>query len=285
MGLLDDLKKQADTLKTQSVQSQTVQTGKIKLVEDKMKQTFLYVNDLLKQLVVVKPANPLIFSIPGVASLQGLTFADSFIDYRRKRIADKEYYDTITFFIKWTSDKTIVMEYNDAIAAQKAREAIWASKMKFTEEEKKSPKGFLMGAKYTIPAVVVSDVVIKADHDNAKLLVQAKNLFSIGVEQLEIPVLEINEALLEELAKALIGQQSGILKFKIASEKDKAAPGMPGMAPGMQKPGMPAGAPGMARPAMPGAPGAVPPGMQAGAPKAPGAPGAVPPSPPGALKK
>ena len=42
MGLLDDLKKQADLVKTQQILQQNLQGDKLKLVEDKMKQTFQY---------------------------------------------------------------------------------------------------------------------------------------------------------------------------------------------------------------------------------------------------
>jgi len=114
----------------------------------------MLLNELLKQLTVVKPTNPLVFSIPGVSNLMGLALTDSFIDYRRKRIGDKEYFDTVHFFVKWESGNTVTVNCDDAVSAQRAREALWASKVKFAEEEKKSPKGILVGAKYTFPAAI-----------------------------------------------------------------------------------------------------------------------------------
>ena len=216
MGLLDDLKKQADLVKTQQILQQSLQGDKLKLVEDKMKQTFQYVNELLKQLTVVKPTNPLMFSIPGVSNLVGLALTDSFIDYRRKRIGDKEYFNTIHFFIKWESGNTVTINCDDAASAQRAREALWASKVKFAEEEKKSPRGILIGAKYTFPSAILTDITITADHPQGDLLVQAKNLFGVGVEQLKIPSPEVTDDLLEDLARALIGQKSNIGKFRVA---------------------------------------------------------------------
>jgi hypothetical protein len=216
MGLLDDLKKQAELVRTQQILQQSLQADKTKLVEEKMKQTFQYVNELLKQLAVVKPTNPLMFSIPGVSNLVGLSLADSFIDYRRKRIGDREYYDTIHFFIKWASGNTVTINCDDSTTAQKARDALWASKVKFTEEEKKNARGILIGAKYTFPAAIVSDVTVTADHEQGQLAVQAKNLFGVGTEQLNIPVPEVNEALLEDFAKAIIGQKSSLIgRFKV----------------------------------------------------------------------
>src|SRR5947208_15258414 len=99
MGLVDELKKQADLVKTQQILQQNLQGDKLKLVEDKMKQTFQYIHELLKQLGVVKPTSPLVYSILGVADFRNLMFIESFIDYWKKRINDKKYFVTCHFYV------------------------------------------------------------------------------------------------------------------------------------------------------------------------------------------
>jgi len=216
MGLLDDLKKQADLVKTQQILQQNLHGDKLKLVEDKMKQTFQYVHELLKQLAVVKPTSPLVYSIPGVADFRNLVFTESFIDYRKKRINDKEYFDTTPFFVEWAGPDTVVIEKDMPPVMQRIRESLWLSKVKFVEEEKKSAKGFVIGAKFTVPAAVLTDIVIKADHEQGRLHVQATHLFGLGVEYLSIPAQEISDDMLEDFAKALIGQQSEIRRYRVA---------------------------------------------------------------------
>ena len=221
MGLLDDLKKQADLVKTQQILQQNLQGDRLKLVEDKMKQTFQYVHELLKQLGIVKPTSPLVYSIPGVTDFRNLVFAESFIDYRKKRISDKEYFDTIHFFIKWAGPDTFVTEKDMPPAMQRIREALWLSKVKFIEEEKKNAKGFVVGAKFIVPASVLTDIIIKADHEQGKLHFQTTHMFGLGVEYISVPAQEITESMLDDLAKALIGQPSEIRKYRVAG-----APGM-----------------------------------------------------------
>jgi hypothetical protein len=221
MGLLDDLKKQADLVKTQQIQQQSLQGDKLKIVEEKMKQTFQYAHELLKQLGVVKPTSPLVYSIPGVADFRNLVFSESFIDYRKKRINDKEYFDTMHFFIKWAGPDTVTLEKDMPPAMQRIREALWLSKVKFIEEEKKNPKGFVVGAKFIVPASVLTDVVVKADHDQGKLHMQTTHMFGLGVEYLSVSASDVNDAMLDDLAKALIGQPSEIRKYRVAG-----APGM-----------------------------------------------------------
>jgi hypothetical protein len=223
VGLLDDLKKQADLVKTQQILQQNLQGDKVKLVEDKMKQTFQYVHELLKQLAVVKPKSPLVYSIPNVGDFKDLVFAESFIDYRRKRINDKEYFDTIHFFIKWASPETIVIEKDMPPAMQRIRESLWLSKVKFVEEEKKNARGFVVGAKFVVPASVLTDIVVKADHEQGRLLFQATHIFGLGVEQFVVPAAEISEEMLEDFAKALIGQPSQIRKYRVVGAQPGAA--------------------------------------------------------------
>jgi len=221
MGLLYDLKKQADLVKTQQISQQTLQGDRLKLVEDKMKQTFQYAHELLKQLGIVKPTSPLVYAIPGDTEFKNLVFAESFIDYRKKKINDKEYFDTVHFFIKWAGPDTYTTEKDMPPAMQRIREALWLSKVKFIEEEKKNAKGFVVGAKFIVPASVLTDVIFKADHEQGKLNFQTTHMFGLGVEYLSVPAQEINEGMLDDLAKALIGQQSEIRKYRVAG-----APGM-----------------------------------------------------------
>src|SRR5215510_94921 len=221
MGLLDDLKKQADLVKTQQIQQQSLQGDRVKLVEDKMKQAFQYSHELLKQLGIVKPTSPLVYSIPSVTDFRNLVFAESFIDYRKKRINDKEYFDTVHFLIKWAGPDTFTTDKYMPPAMERIREQLWLSKVKFIEEEKKNAKGFVVGAKFIVPAAVLTDIIIKADHEQGKLHFQTTHMFGLGMEYISVPAQEVNDSMLDDLAKALIGQASELRKYRVAG-----APGM-----------------------------------------------------------
>ena len=68
--------------------------------------------------------------------------------------------------------------------------------------------------KFTIPHKVTCDITITADHENARLLAKGKHFFRLGVDELRIPAGEVDEALLEEFAKMLIGQPSALRKYR-----------------------------------------------------------------------
>jgi len=217
MGLLDDLKKQAEAVKTQRVSQQSMLQESIKLVEARMHQTFLYLNDLFKHLAVLKPTNPTAYSIPGIGDFQNLEFAQSFIDYRKKKIYDKDYYDYITLFIKWASPASLVLERDMPATIQKVRDVLWSFGLKFTEEKIKKPGGGFEKMKFAVPSTVTCDITITADHDNGRLVVKGKHFLRLGADELRIPAGDINEGLLEEFAKMLIGQRSVLRRYRAAT--------------------------------------------------------------------
>jgi hypothetical protein len=217
MGLLDDLKKQADMVKSQQISAQSNLLESVKLVEGKMHQSFLYLNDLLKQLAVIKPTNPMAYSIPGIADFQNLAFVESFCDYRKKKIADKDHYDTITMFIKWASPAILTIERDMPATIQKVRDALWSFNVKFAEEEVKKPGGGFQKMKFTVPSTVTLDLTLSADHENARLVAKGKNVFRLGPDEMRIPAGDIDDALLEELAKTLIGQPSTLRKYRVSA--------------------------------------------------------------------
>jgi hypothetical protein len=217
MGLLDDLKKQADMVKSQQISQMSMMQESLKLVDAKMHQTFLYLNDLLKQLAVLRPTNPTPYSIPGVGDLQNLVYTESFINYRKKKIGDKDHYDYITMFIKWASPDNLTVERDMPAAIQKVSEALWSFGMKFTEEKIKKPGGGFEKMRFTIPSNITCDLTITADYDNARLVVKGKHFFRLGADELHIPAVDLTEPLLEEFAKMLIGQASALRKYRVAA--------------------------------------------------------------------
>lgn len=214
MGLLDDLKKQAEQVRTQQLSQEQMQQQSVKEVDAKAKQIFQYVNELLKQLAVVEPTNPLVFTIPGIGALKELKFTDSFIDYRKKRMADQDCFQSIRFYIKWTSPNNLVIERDMPQLAQRVRDALTMAGVKFEEEDVRNAKGVVANTRFTVPAAIVADFQIMVDYEQGKFTIRTKNVMRLGNDDLIIPVTEINEPFLEEFAKTMLGQQTNINRYR-----------------------------------------------------------------------
>ncbi len=215
MGLLDDLKKQAETVKSQQISQQTLREDMLRLVEEKMKLSFQYLNELFRQLAVLKPANPMVFTVPGVIDLQDLQFGESFIDSRKSRLGNSDVFDLIQFYLKWGAPATKVSVERDMPAtAQKVRDALFAAGIKFAEDEVKNARSSVTGWKFDIESALVTDVAIRADRDQGRLLIRARNLIRLGTDDFALPAADVTEDVLEEFAKTLLGHPSGFHKYR-----------------------------------------------------------------------
>jgi hypothetical protein len=216
MGLLDDLKRQAEHVKTQQLSQQSLRADAQRLVEEKMAQAFHYLNDLLKQLAVLKPGNEVVFSIPGIGDFKDLQFEESFIDYRKKRVNDRELFDLVSFYIRWGSPAKIAIERDMPAAAVKVREVLFTNGIKFTEEEVKNARYVVTGWKFAIESGIVTDIKIQADSDEGRLFVKAKNLMRLGPDDFVVPAGDVDEAWLEDFAMTLLGKPGSFRKYRAA---------------------------------------------------------------------
>lgn len=214
MGLLDDLKRQADMVRTHdSLQRSNLQDN-VRVVDEAMHKTFHYLLELFKQLGILKPANPTVYAITGVGELRGLTYVDGFVDPRKKKFAERDVYDYMDFYVKWSSPKNLVVMRDMPQTIAKVRDMLWATNIKFTEVETKSAYGTVAKVEFTIPVAVTVNFTVRADHEGRRLLFFGKNALRLGIDDFAVPADDLSEAVLEELAKVLIGQKSDFHRYR-----------------------------------------------------------------------
>jgi hypothetical protein len=217
MGLLDDLKRQADMVRTHdSLQRSNLQDN-VRVVDEAMHRSFLYLLELFKQLEVLKPTNPVVYVIQGVGELRDLRYVSGFVDPRKKKFADRDVYDYMDFYVKWASvNNTLVVERDMPQTIAKVRDMLWATNVKFTEVETKSAYGTVSKVKFTIPAALTVNFTLKVDHEGRRLLFYGKNALRLGSDDFAVPADELSDEILEELAKMLIGQRSNFTRYRAA---------------------------------------------------------------------
>ena len=214
MGLLDDLKRQADMVRTHdSLQRSNLQENS-RVVDQAMHKTFLYLLELFKQLEVIKPANPVVYQIESVGSIKDLRYGGGFVDPRKKKFAERDVYDYMDFYVKWAAPTSMVIERDMPHTIKKVKDMLWMFNIKFTEVETKTSYGSISKVQFTIPSAVTVNFTLKADIENRKLLFYGKNALQLGIDDFAIGADELTDAVLEELAKMLIGQHNNFIKYR-----------------------------------------------------------------------
>ena len=220
MGLLDDLKKQADIVRTHENVQRSIRLENVQAVEEAMRHAFRYFYDVLEQIKVIKPVNPVVYRMPGIGEICDLVFTDGFADTRDKREMAKAHLDRIDLYIMWGSKSYLIVERDLPPAAEKVRNLLWRTGLKFTEQEEKNPQGVVALTRFIIPKAVRMSLTLRADYAERRLVVLAKNLLRWGNDEFAIPADDCTEKLFEDLARMLIGQQCDFRRYRTVLPAD-----------------------------------------------------------------
>ena len=143
-----------------------------------------------------------------------LTEAQRLIYTTAKKFAEREVYDYIDFYVKWSAPRALTVMRDMPQTIAKVRDMLWATNIKFTEVETKSAYGSVAKVDFTIPVAVTVSFTVRADHEGRRVLFFGKNALRLGTDDFAVPADDLSEAVLEELAKALIGQKSDFHRYR-----------------------------------------------------------------------
>jgi hypothetical protein len=207
MGLLDDLKKEADSLKNQeAVRTQSIKANAA-AVDRALRKAFYYLNELFKQLNVVKPPCPRSYELHTVGSISGLTQQDYRIEFRTSQREGSEHFENLTVTFKRTKPEQLTVK-RDAENLERFRDLLWQNNMRFTSEPLRNDRRVIVSETFIINCDIVCGVDIVGDYDNGAIRFKLKNVEDFGPTVYTLEPSSITDPALEDFAKLLIGKDS-----------------------------------------------------------------------------
>ena len=205
MGLLDDLKKQADDLKAKDVDRTESMRSTAVAVDHALRRSFLYLNDLGKQLNVVQMPVPFKFTLPTVGDIDALIIKDFFCDFRSKHFIDKDYYGEVQVAYRAFSDKVITVKKGPD-DMEKFRDVLWQSNIEHKSEQFRNDRKVITHEVFKVNCDFRVQAKIEGDHENGKIKIVTKNVGGFQVDLFLLMAQEMNEQAVEEFAKFFIGR-------------------------------------------------------------------------------
>lgn len=225
MGLLDDLKKQADELKAKDVdKTESLRTTAVS-VDHALRRAFLYLNDLGKQLNVVQMPSPFQFALPTVGDIDGLVIKDFFCDFRSKHFIDKDYYGEVHVAYRAWSEKVLTVKKGPD-DMEKFRDVLWQSNIEHKSEQFRNERKVITHEVFRVNCDFRVQMKIEGDHETGKLKVVSKNVAGFQVDLFNLLAMELNDAAVEELAKYFIGRPNkwgDLVKRSVLSVRSPSA--------------------------------------------------------------
>jgi hypothetical protein len=205
VGLLDDLKKQADDLKAKDIdRTESMRTTAV-AVDHALRRVFLYMNDLGKQLNVVQMPSSFKYNLPTVGDIDGLVLKDFFCDFRSKHFIDKDYYGEVHCAYRNWSDKVLTVKKGPD-EMEKFRDVLWQSNIEHKSEQFRDPRKVITHEVFKINCEFRVQAKIEGDHETGKIKIVTKNVGGLEVDVFMMLALEFNEKGVEEFAKYFIGR-------------------------------------------------------------------------------
>ena len=205
MGLLDDLKKQADAVKAQDTDKTESLRSSAVAVDHSLRRTFLYLNDLGKQLNVVQMPSAFAFDLPTVGKIDGLVIKDFFCDFRSKHFIDKDYYGEVHVAYRCWSDKVLTIKKGPD-DMEKFRDTLWQSNIEHKSEVFRNERKVITHEIFKVVCDFRVQGKIEGDHETGRLKISTKNVGGFNVDTFALLAQEMNDHAVEEFAKYFIGR-------------------------------------------------------------------------------
>ena len=229
MGLLDDLKKQADALKAQDTdRTESLRAGAV-AVDLALRRNFLYLNDLGKQLNVVQMPCPFTYKIPTLPDITGLVVKDFHCDFRSKHFIDKDYYGEVHVGYRVWSDKVLTVKKGPD-EMEKFRDTLWQSNMEHKSEQFRDQRKVITHEIFKVVCDFRVQAKVEGDHETGKIKIVTKNVAAFEVDLFNLTAQEFVENAVEEFAKFLIGRPTvwpEIVKKSVLNVRPAAPPPKP----------------------------------------------------------
>jgi len=210
MGLLDDLKQQADTLNQRDLSSQERTSANSKIEHAKLKEVFQYLNDLAKSLNAVKPRVERNFYIESTTRLSNLIQGDYSVRDERKSVDFVDYVHQVAFQFRSCGTQNVVLEKQSPETIKRTRDYLWGYKLKFECNEVKNDRHLVERAVFTIMSEVPGFAAFTGNWDTGKIKLTLSNVETLGNVDFIYDPAEINQGLLEELAKLVLGKPNNL---------------------------------------------------------------------------
>jgi hypothetical protein len=213
VGFLDDLKRQADAAKATQTTDASALARNAALADAACKTAFAYLSTLGQQLEVLQPRSKTRFRLDNKHVFDNLKCCGYRSDARRKPLRGAEVYDHVVLNYQLQSGTRLVITKDFLPDIEKLDSRLRQSAATVDRESVRNPdNGKLQGVRYEFTADFHAFVRLTPDHDRGVVQFQIVNLDGFETVTVEFQAFDVGSALLDELARWLVGEPHQFLK-------------------------------------------------------------------------
>lgn len=210
-SLLERLKQEAQSLQETTTQVNAQNALRAALINDGLGAAYRYLDDLVKQLNIIKPAIPKEFVFPGNIVFAGMAWIEGAADFRKELTATEDRrFDNVSARFRIAAQKSIVVERENP-KIEPLRKALHDYGVAFEIVERMNGYNIAEHARFTIPCQIKAGFLVKADYAAGNLLLRTRNIDRFGMMEFRLRPEDLNHETLDELTKLFLGEKSRFL--------------------------------------------------------------------------
>lgn len=213
MGLLDDLKRQAQERQSQQQTDAAALARNTALVEAACKNVFQYWLELAKQLNVLHPTSPVRYVLDARNVFEQMKMADFRVDARRQSLHGQPCHDYIQLLCCLRSGRQIELTRDFPTEIDKLTERLRVSGVEFhSEAVRDADTGRYLHTRFEFTADFMAGVKLQPVHEHGVVQFKVFNLEGFESLLLEVPAFEVSQVMLDELSKLVLGQPNSFVQ-------------------------------------------------------------------------
>lgn len=210
-SLLARLKQQAETLQQDASQRDATEEARARQLSDVLGSAFHYLDDLVKQLNIIKPAIPREYVFPGNIIFAGMHWVEGAADFRMVPSASEDRrYESLSARFRLAAPQNLVVE-RDSLGIEPLRKLLHDHNIVFSVDEKLNARNQAERARFSFPCEMKAGFLIKADYAAGHLILRTRNIDRFGMMEFKLQAGELNQETLDELTKLFLGEKSRFL--------------------------------------------------------------------------
>lgn len=210
MGMLDDLKRQAEIRRQEEERSQAEKNRNLQAVHVALRNAFQYLSELADSLNILKPEVTRAFFVDATTRFDRPFQGDYRVRERRKIVDHRDYFVEVTLRFDWKDSNPLIVEKDTPALIKRLTDELQSFNLRFETKAFRNRKHAVERVRFIIEPEFIGSVRLAGDWDAGTVALSLKNVEMLGSINYLYDAPELDAPLLEEIAKVVLGKPNNL---------------------------------------------------------------------------
>lgn len=205
--LLSQLRRQAEIRQRADHDALAERTLVNERIDQALKKSFFFLHDFVQQLNIVNPGIPRDFVLGDGLVINCLNWHEGFADYRTQSQSTGALIELVSLSYRLQGGQSFMVE-KEGHSIDRFRNLLFDYGLAFNCKEYKNERGYVERAEFEVRGDISVSARWRADFKHRLIVLETRNLERLGSHRIEIQPHALDQSLLDEFGRLVLGQPS-----------------------------------------------------------------------------